>query len=133
MQLARRDLGQEELPLFVGAERHDGRRDAVDRQERYGDVRDGGLVVEDQAVHVGAFLAAELLGPGQRQPAVLAHLRDGLAVDVAAAHLSGVACRQRLGALGGHELGEVGAQFAAQLLLLGAIADPHRVILHLRW
>src|SRR4029077_746901 len=77
-----------------------------------------------------ARLAAELLGPGQRQPAVLAPLRDGLAVDVATPHLA-VACGQRLGTRRRHEFGEVGPQFAAQLLLLWGVADPHRHVLTL--
>ena len=125
MQFTRGDLGQEELLLFVGAEGHDRRRDAVDRQERHRSARDGGLVGEDQRIHRGAALTAELGGPVQRQPAVLAHLCDGVAIDVATADLPfrGAQCRHPLG---GHQLGEVRAQLAAQLLLLGAVADPHR-------
>ena len=128
VKVTRGDLGQEELLLLLGAERHDRRRDAVDGQERHRDVRDGGLVVEDEPVHGRARLAAELLGPRQRQPAVLAHLRDGLTVDVAPPHLA-VVGGQCLGALGGHEFGEVGPQLAAQLLLLWGVADPHRLVL----
>jgi hypothetical protein len=88
VKVTRRDLGQEELLLLVGAERHDRRRHAVDRQEWHRDVRDGRLVVEDEPIDGWARLAAELLGPRQRQPAVLAHLRDGLTVDVAPPHLA---------------------------------------------
>ncbi|AFP42179.1 hypothetical protein MSMEI_5745 [Mycolicibacterium smegmatis MC2 155] len=124
VQFTRGDLGQEELLLFLCAERHDRRRDAVDGQKRHRRARDRGLVGEDQPVHGRAGLTAELLGPAEREPPVLAHLRDGLAVDVPAAHLA-FGRAERLHPLRRHQLGEVRAQFATQLLLLGGVSDPH--------
>ena len=124
VQFARRDLGQEELPLLVGAERHDGRRHAVDRQERYWHASDGRLIREDQRVHRGAVLTAVFLRPVQGEPPVLAHLLDRVPVRAAGPDLA--LCRaQRLAALGRHELGEVRPQLATQLLLFRGVTDAH--------
>jgi hypothetical protein len=130
VQFTGRDLGQEEFLLLVGTERHDRRRDAVDGQEWHRGTRDSCLVGEDQLIHRRAGLTAVLLRPGQRQPSVAAHLGDGVAVRVALAVLA-LRRAQRLDTVGRHQLSEVGPQLAAQLLLLWAVADPHRLVLTL--
>ena len=126
VDVARGDLGQVELLLLLGAERHDGRCDAVDRQERDRGAGDGRFVGEDELVHGGSGLAAVFHRPAQGQPAVAAHLRHRVAVDVPAAVFA-AGGHQGLAALRGDQAGEVSAQLALQLLLLGCVADPHAI------
>ena len=102
VQVAVGDLGQVELLLLLGAERHDRRGDAVDRQEWHRRPGDGRFVGEDQLVHRRTGLPAVLLGPAQGQPSVAAHLRHGLPVGVAGAVFAADG-HQRFGALGGHQ------------------------------
>src|SRR5690606_867556 len=71
----------------------------------------------------GPALAAVLLGPADAEPAVLAHLADGVAEDLAA--LAGTA--EALTDLGGQQLGEVRAQLVTQCFLLGGVGEEHGV------
>ncbi len=68
-----------------------------------------------------AALAAVLLGPAEAEPAVLGHLLPGrlrLGPDA-------VLARERLAPLRGQQRTVVGAQLAAELLLLFAQSDEH--------
>ena len=124
VQFAGGDLGQEEFLLFLGAERHDRRRHAVDRQERHWHACDRSLVGKDQRVHRGPVLAAVLLGPVQGEPPVLAHLCNGVAIRVAGPDLA-LRRAQCLATLGRHQRGEVRPQLATQLLLFRGVTDAH--------
>ena len=122
VQLAGEDLRQEERLLLLGTETHDGRPDGVDGDE--GERRAGAprLVEEDELVRRRPALPAELLGPPDAEPAVLAdlahHLRPGLAALAALG--------QARPHLVGEELGVVLTQLGAQLLLFGALFEEHR-------
>ena len=81
------------------------------------------LVGEDELVERRAAAAAVLLGPAEGQPAVGAHLPDGVLVDRPVAVFAlALQCGPPLG---GHEAREVAAQFAAQLFVLGGVIDVH--------
>src|SRR5262249_26422573 len=79
------------------------------------------LVVEDELLGEAAALAAVLGRPADAEPPVTAHLPDRLQ----AMRAPGVAPFDLGLDLGGHELGEVGAQLGAQRLLLRCVGDVH--------
>src|SRR5258707_1638621 len=81
---------------------------------------------KDQLVEHGTAAPAVVRGPAEGQPAVAAKLPDNLAVRLAVAVVpSGVG--QAAAKLGGHQVGEVVPQLAAELLLLGGIGQGHPV------
>src|SRR6202044_3366380 len=109
VQLAGEDARQEERLLLVGAEAHDGRPDGVDGDEGERPTGAPRLVEEAELVRRRPSLPAELLGPPDAEPAVLAdlahHLRPGLAALAA------------LGQAGPHLVGQ---EIAVVLTQLGA-------------
>src|ERR1019366_10295972 len=116
---------EEEGLLFFGAEAHDRRAHRVDRHEGERGARPTGLVEEDELVGGGATLAAELLGPSDAEPAVLADAPDDLAPQLATlAHLA-----DALADLVGEQFGVVRAQFLAQGQLLGGFLQEHGAVL----
>ena len=122
VQLAGEDLRQEERLLLVGTEAHDGRPDGVDGDE--GERRTGApcLVEEDELVRRRPALPAELRGPPDAEPAVLADLAHHLGPGLAALAALGKARPH----LVGEELGVVLTQLGAKLLLFGALFEEHR-------
>ena len=122
VDLARQDLGQEEGLLLIGAETHDGRPHRVDGDEGKGGAGAPRLVEEDELVGRRPTLPAELGRPSDAQPAVLADLAHDLAPGGAPLAALGQAGPH----LFGQQLGVVGAQLGAQLLLFGAFFEEHR-------
>src|SRR5450631_1918879 len=115
------DAGQDALLLLVGAEGHQGRADAVQREERERHPGPVGLLHEDHLVDRPPSPAPVLHGPAQPEPAVLAHPTDVMGVGRLLAfrtlHLV-------------HEADEVVAQLVLELLLFRRQSELH---LFLRW
>jgi hypothetical protein len=124
VQLSGQDPREEVLLLLVGAVAHDRRADGVERQVRDGHTRHCGRVGEDQLLHHGAVLTAELLRPADPEPAVAADPADHVLVDPRVAELAG-GSRQAGADLGCDQVGEVLAQLFAEAFLLRGQRDVH--------
>ncbi len=125
VDLSGQDGGEEERLLLLGAETHDRRAHRVHGDEGERGTGPTGLVEEDELVGGGATLAAELLGPSDAEPAVLADAADDLAPQLAAlAHLADAPAD-----LVGEQFGVVLAQFLAQGQLLGGFLQEHGAVL----
>ena len=78
---------------------------------------------EDELVRGRAALAAELLGPADPEPAVLAHAPDQRAEHLAALGLA----VEGLADVVGEQLGEVRPELLPQGQLLGSLFEVHGV------
>ncbi|MNZ73831.1 hypothetical protein D3C78_922590 [compost metagenome] len=125
--LAGGDAGQELLLLQRAAVLHQRRTDRADGDERQRRAGDVGFLEEDQLLGGGVALAAVRLRPAHCQPAIAAHLADGLAIQVAAFLAAQLAAQLR-----GHQVLEVVPHLQAQGVLLGGQIDEHVALLMLR-
>lgn len=121
VQFPGEDPRQEVRLLLLGAELHDRRPDGVEGHQRQRDPGLSGLVEEDELLHGREPAAAVLLGPADAEPAVGAETADGLPVEPLLRRGVGV---PGVGVVG-HKLGEVGAQFGAQLPLFRRVFEVH--------
>src|SRR5271168_5561342 len=76
MDLTPQNAGEESLLLFVGAQSHESRADAVQGEERERHTGPVGLLHEDHLIDGPPGLPSVLAGPPDAEPAVVAHPAD---------------------------------------------------------
>ena len=123
VDLTGQDAGEEEALLLVGPVRMIIGPDGVQGDERERGPGPLDLGEEDELVRGRSSLAAELLGPADTQPAVLAHPSDDAPERLAALGLA----VQRPPDLLGDDLGEIGPQLRPQGQLLRSLFEVHDV------
>ena len=119
--------GQEAFFLQRAAMGHQGRADGADGDKRQRRASDISLFEKDQLFGGGEALAAVGLGPTHRQPAVAAHLADGLAEQLATFLAAQLVAHVR-----GHQGLEIVPHLVAQGVLFGSEVDEHLLLLRLR-